>query len=1375
MTPMSRPNPSTRSARVAVLALTLAVMMGLAGPAMGLLTSNGEGGGGPVAGDPALVYLKAGTFDPLRDGTSWVPAAWRLAATDPTGDLYIVQLTGDKVPAGTLEQLKSTGAQYNSYLPDNAFLLKATLLQKRAIERMDVVRAVVPYEPYFRVDPSFLEGGVLGAAGTVRVDIETFDGPNTAEARVLALGGRVVETKTFGTLVDLPRAAMPALASHPNVVWVQPYEERQVDNQNSAIIQGDRQPTDGALNPNSMTLWSYNPTTGDFEGYTGNNVTVAVSDTGVDMTHPAFAGKLVYYDGMGSTDLRDTYGHGTHTAGTVLGNGAWRANDTNISVPGEFAGMAPDALLLVEDWSGTGASSDDARMARDNAVYGAVISSNSWSSGGSYDSNARLYDQFTRDSWPDTPSNTSSYGEQPVLYFFSAGNAGAARSIGSPAHAKNVIAVGSTGDNFGGVSWEEMSGFSSRGPSDDGRIKPELVAPGSLVRSATSVQGGWIYGNSMGTSYGSLSGTSMSCPGAAGSAAVLWEYYRVNMGTDPTPEMAKAIMINGATEMAAYKVPGPEQGFGRVNLTTSLLETTDRQQVWFDRPADLATDDEWTYTFAVGDTGEPFAVTLAWTDEPAASGASKILVNDLDLYVVDPDGNILWGNAMANNGTSITGGTADSMNNVEKVKVVDPKRGYYEVHVVGKNIPSGTQDFALAVRGTIVSSYRDLEMSNIQASDYSPVVDDEVTVNATLRNRGTFSLSGYTVTITAKTDAGNFEVFNAQPAQILPGQSLPISGTWNAVRGDVEFVASVSAPGVSEFSLSNNEVSTSIFVREYGFQAVSSASPTYAMDPGQSLSLRFNVTQTGNVADNLSVQFSSTGPSSVQRFASTQRLYLTPGQTTSVTVTVIAAPGAKAGDTATMQVFIVSQTDLRKTATFQVEVTVNHIYGYSTELETDYARLEPGQTVGTSLSITNIGNGPDTFSIESLQVPETWSFDFAQSIVSQEDNTTVEIPLSVQAPDRVDAGTLYEVIIRVSSEGAPVQSLSFTMNVTQVYGWQVDVEPPPGQVRGGTVFSLPIEALNIGNGVDTIEVGLQVPAGWQGSLTRPIMALLPYSNLSGIARVTVDPEAVAGDYTLRFTFSTPRHYTVVTMPVTVEHVYSILMDGPGYTLQLGQGDLNTFEVTVTNDGNSVASVIPQFEPPDGLNIISIVQRADLERGATAVFTFQVIAERQAPAQLYNVTLDFLTGAAQDISNEITIRIDVHQAVEPVYEQPTSEDTGGDIIINALFGVLAVVAVALPIGYIYLRRRAMANAPAQQVIIQTVEEANLASDYDPSKSRASAPPSKSPSRTAQGAGSGGPMEIVGVCMNCGGSLVAVGEGMGRCLSCGVEQIPRPPRR
>lgn len=1375
MTPMSRTKASTRNARAAVLALTVAALMGLSGPAMGLFTSGGDGGGGAEGGDPALIYLKAGTFDPLREGTSWIPAAWRMAGTDPTGDLYIVQLTGDKVPAGTLDRLKSTGAQYNSYLPDNAFLLKANLVQKRALERMDVVRAVVPYEPFFRVDPSFQAPGWMAGAAAVRVDIETFDGPSSAEARVVALGGRVVETKTFGTLVDLPRAALPALATHPNVVWVQPYEERQVDNQNSAIVQGARQPVDGALDPAYGNLWSYNPASGDFEGYTGNNVTVAVSDTGVDMTHPAFAGKLVFYDGMGSTDLRDTYGHGTHTAGTVLGNGAWRANDSNISVPGQFAGMAPDALLLVQDWSGTGASSDDARMARDNAIYGAVISSNSWSSGGSYDSNARAYDRYTRDSWPDTPSNTSSYGEQPVLYFFSAGNAGAARSIGSPAHAKNVIAVGSTGDNFAGVSWDEISGFSSRGPSDDGRIKPELVAPGSVVRSATSVQGGWIYGNSMGTSYGSLSGTSMSCPGAAGSAAVLFEYYRVNIGGDPSPEMAKAILINGATEMAAYRVPGPEQGFGRVNLTTSLLETTDRQHEWIDRPADLATDDDWNYTFAIGDTGEPFAVTLAWTDEFAASGASKILVNDLDLYVIDPDGNILWGNAMANNGTSITGGSADSMNNVEKVKVVDPKRGYYEVHVVAKNVPSGTQDFALAVRGTIVSSYRDLEMSNVVASAPSPVVDDEVTVSALLRNRGTFPISGHSITITAYTDSGNFDVLSANPAQINPGEALPLTGTWTAVRGQVNFVARVTAPGVSEFSLGNNEANTSIFVREYGFQMVTGASPSYALDPGQVLRLQFNVTQTGNVADNISVQFSSSGPGTVQRFASTPRLYLTPGQTSSVTLTVIATPGAKAGDTANMQLYLVSQTDVRKTALFQVEVTVNHIYGFSTALTTTYALLEPGQSALSSLAITNLGNGPDTFSIQSLQVPEQWDFDFAQSIVAQNDNTTIEVPLSIQAPSLVDAGTVYEVIVRVSSEGAPVQSLSFTMNVTQVFGWQVDVEPPPGQVRGGTVFELPVEALNLGNGVDTIEVGLLVPAGWQGTLTRPVMALLPYSNLSGLARVTVDPAAVAGDYTLRFTFSTPRHYTVITMPVTVEHVYSIIMEGPGYTLQLGQGDLNTFEVTVTNDGNSVASVIPRFEATDGLNLIAVVQRADLERGATAVFTFQVIAERQAPAQLYNITLDFRTGGAQDISNFITVRIAVHEAVEPFYQQAEPEDTSGDLVLNALFGVLAVVAVALPIGYVYLRRRAMASAPEPEVIVQTVEEANV-SDYDPSR------PSSAESSTARRAPRSVPpesgqasMEIVGICNNCGGSLVAVADGTGRCLSCGVEQIPRAPRR
>ncbi|HEX9708824.1 MAG TPA: S8 family serine peptidase [Candidatus Thermoplasmatota archaeon] len=1378
---MARRMQTLRSARATVIALALAALVGAAGPTLALAPAGGGAGGGPSAAEGgASVHLKAGSFDPLLDGTGWVPSAWRLGTLDPTGDLYIVQLSGDRVPAGTLDRLKATGAQYNAYLPDNAFLLKATALQRLALARLDVVRAIVPYEPYFRVDPSFLEPAAAATGGTVRVDIETFGAPRTAEARVLAVGGTVVETKVFGTLAEVPRAALPAVASHPNVVWVQPYAPRQVDNQHSAIIQGARQPTDGTWDPASMTLWSFNPATGGFEGYTGRNVTVAVSDTGVDMTHPAFSGKLVFYDGMGSTDLRDTYGHGTHTAGTVLGNGAWRANDSAIAVPGLFAGIAPDAMLLVQDWSGSGASSDDARMARGNAIYGAVISSNSWSSGDRYDSSARAYDAYARDSWPDTPSNSSSDGAQPVLYFFSAGNAGAARSIGSPAHAKNVIAVGSTGDNYAGVNWDQISGFSSRGPSDDGRIKPELVAPGSSVRSATSTQGSWIYGgHPYGDSYGPLSGTSMSCPGAAGAAAVLWEYYRTNIGTDPSPEMAKAIMINGATEMSGYKVPGPDQGFGRINLTTSLLQTAERVHQWYDRPANLATDDEWVYTFAVADTLEPFAVTLAWTDEPAAAGANPILVNNLDLYVVDPNGDVLYGNSMTDAGVSIKNGAADTLNNVEKVKVAQPARGYYEVHVSAKNVPVGTQDFALAVRGTIVPSWEDLEMSNIQVSDTSPVVDDEVTVNATLTNRGTFVISGYTVTLTAETAQGNIEILSAQPPQVTPGQALPITATWTAVRGPVNFVARVTPPiGLTEFASNNNVVNTSIFVREYGFQMFTTALPTYALDPGQVVSIRFNVTQAGNVPDNISVTFTSTGPPTLQRFITPSRLHLRPGETGSVSLTVIASPSAKASDTADMALRFDSLTDARKSDQFAVQATVNHIYGFTTELTEDYAWLEPGQSAASALRITNRGNGPDTMTIAPFQVPGSWSFEFAQSLVTLEDNTTVEVPLLVQAPERVDAGTLYDVIVRIGSEGAAVQSVTYTMNVTQVYGWLVDVDPPPGQVRGGTVFQLPIEALNLGNGFDSIEVSLQAPPGWQATLTRPVMALLPYSNLSAIALVTVDPEAVAGDYTLRFSFSTPRHYEVVTLRVTVEHVYMLLLEGPGYTLQLGQGDLNTFEVTVTNDGNSVASVVPRFEAPEGLNLIAVVQRADLERGATAVFTFQVIAERQAPAQLYNINLDFQTGQAGERSNLLVVRIDVHEAVEPYVEPGPVEDAGGDVVLNALFGVLAVVAVAMPIGYVYLRRKAAAQAPAPEVIIQTVEEANIGSDYDPTRQPAAGAAARAPARAARApadAGGQASMEIVGICMNCGGSLIAVGNGMGRCLSCGVEQIPRAPKR
>jgi len=1350
-------------------------------PAASALAPTDGSGGEPVS----PLRLKAAHFDPLVQGTSWIPSGFRLAALNPFADLYVVQFK-DKVVKGQREAMLETGAGYHSYLPDNAFLVQASSTQIAAVRALDFVRVVIPWEPYLRIAPELQTPLWRSDSGPAIVMAESFAGDERLVAFASARGATVLERDGPFTTLSIPRSLLVGIASLPTVTWVENWEPREIDNRNSAVIQGARQNTDGAFSGASLRLWSFNPATGLFEGTTGKDVVVAVSDTGLDVSHPGFAGKIVLFDNMGNPGTQTSGSHGTHTAGTVLGSGAWRAADAGIAVPGKYAGIAPEAKLVVENIFGASPSNTQAGV--DNAVGGAVISSNSWSSGGSYDGDARLYDRMARDSWTDG-ANVSSLGPQPVLYFFSAGNAGGtgnAHRIASPSQGKNVISVGATGDE-NPLSMHDMAGFSSRGPADDERIKPDLVAPGEDVMSAMALGGG--FSNPQGTSYGEASGTSMSCPGAAGAAAVAWQFYKDRIGVDPSPDMMKAILINGADEMdgSRYPVLGPDQGFGRINLSTSLLTLSARQQIWMDRPAALSTGEEMVLTYPIADSLTPFVITLAWLDEPGDAGASPALVNDLDLYVVGPNGDRFYGNKMDANGDSQKGTVADRLNSVEKVKFAAPSPGYYEVHINGSNVPVGPQDFSLAIRGNVATDWYDLLVEKVTTNATNPIEGNSVTFNATLWNRGTQWVNGSAVDLEANTAQGVSPVGSFNPGSIAPGARFDVTTTWTTVRGNVTFVARASVPvGQLEFSATNNQANRSFFVRGYGYTLSTDAPTAYAVDPGTTLSLDFNVTQTGNVADNISIGLTSDSPI-FGAFFDYSRLTVGPGQSKHFHLTVLVPLSAKAQERMNFTVFTRSLTDARVAQAFSTFVIVNHLHGFGFALAPNSALMPPTASMGSTIAVENLGNGPETINIQTIGVPGGWTFDVAPSAITLLDNETGTLSVSIRAPDRVDAGSEYVVGLRayLSSNGAPPRLLNFTVTVTQVYGWSASAVGPASEVAAGSGVEIPISAQNYGNGVDEVNIDLTTPPGWAWGLTRTRLGLLPYGNLTSMARITVDPWAVAGDYSVRLTFGGSRNYTTQTVAVRVKMNYHLEIDGPGATIQMGQGEVNTFEVTVVNEGNGAATVAPVILAPQGVSLIPVVPNAVLERNSTAKFTFQVIVARDAGTGLKDLTLDFRSGENGSISYPLGMHIQINEVVEPVPtgENPTS--TGGEGLIQALIGIVVVVGAAVPVGYIYLRRKAVGAAPPTEVIVQTVEDANSGSTYDPTRgytpSAVGAPAAAQAAHRAPRAPRGAPtgassaMTLVGVCKNCGGGVMDLGNGMGRCVSCGVEQIVRATKR
>ena len=434
---------------------------------------------------------------------------------------------------------------------------------------------------------------------------------------------------------------------------------------------------------------------------------------------------------------------------------------------------------------------------------GARISNNSWgsSSPGAYDVDAQEFDALVRDAQPGTAA-VPAPGNQQMVILFSAGNDGpSATTITTPGTAKNVICVGvaesvqafggtdgSGVDDTGADSANDVVDFSSRGPCADGRNKPDLVAPGTHISggvpqaaspSATGTAlacytGEGVSGGINGVPfypsgqqfYTASSGASHSTPAVAGACALLRQYFLNNFTNAPSPAMTKAYLMNSTRYLTgAYAndtLWSASQGMGGLNLGMAFDGTPRilRDEV----AADLFTASGQTRTFTgtIADARKPFRVTVAWTDAPGST-TGNAYNNDLDLTVT-VGGNTYKGNVFSG-AYSVTGGTADSKNNVESVFLAAGATGGFVVTVTAANINSDgvpnnanplDQDFALVVYNgasaaapNIVADTTALVAESCTPTNGAVDPGETVTVNFSLKNVGTADTGNLVATLLA--------------------------------------------------------------------------------------------------------------------------------------------------------------------------------------------------------------------------------------------------------------------------------------------------------------------------------------------------------------------------------------------------------------------------------------------------------------------------------------------------------------------------------------------------------------------------------------------------------------------------------------------------
>ena len=454
-------------------------------------------------------------------------------------------------------------------------------------------------------------------------------------------------------------------------------------------------------------------------GLKGKGVTVAVADSGLDTgntntLHPDFQNKqlkTVFADLNKRRSWSDLLGHGTHVSGSVCGTG--------VASGGQYCGIAPEAdLYFICNGNATPSVfniiESDVAKAHEND---AKIINNSWGSNsdGNYDTDSELYD-------------TLSYNYPDLLLLFGAGNSNTGIdvydnvTISPQASAKNVLAVGAA-ESFrpeektsyrslflvdepfkddliaypANEKSQGMAAFSSRGPTHDGRNKPDIVAPGTAIMSAASFYDGVNRGERL-SYYTSKSGTSMATPLVSGSAAVVIQYLRDQGISNPSSALVKAVLLNGTRSMGTgqykgyveipNKTPNWVNGFGHLDLGNSIMPTNSYLTVI--EGVISNTSELVTYCFNKYTDGEA-RFTLVWTDPPSTPGVGIDLINDLDLQVKTKERTYY-----ANNKTSHN----DSINNCETYRTAKlVAQDNIEVRVHGYNVMKGPQKFALAITG----------------------------------------------------------------------------------------------------------------------------------------------------------------------------------------------------------------------------------------------------------------------------------------------------------------------------------------------------------------------------------------------------------------------------------------------------------------------------------------------------------------------------------------------------------------------------------------------------------------------------------------------------------------------------------------------------
>jgi subtilisin family serine protease len=655
-------------------------------------------GGGTAVSPPSRdIRLAERTISPERG--SFPEKFAEMQSPSARGTVPYVVVVARTVTKDARVRAAALGARVAGFVPDNALLVE---LDERALRRIaedSLFDAAVELTPDDKASASLAKADAE-AVGIRMVPMSAED-MDVIAAFVASRGGKVMaEAPGGGSAVSavVPRPLVGELAARGDVWRIEPLPRPRLMN-------------DVAAGPGLMNVRNAWET----HGLTGEGQVVSTSDTGMDTgdvatMHADFFGRVAgLAKSVPAASTTDYNGHGTHTAGSIVGTGSCSDGRVKGVAPG--ARLYATSIALYSDYHGltnltwkTFAALFD--PAGDSS---ARIHSASWT-----------VDYYGAYSSHDAEIDRHVWNSPCFLPVFAAGNDRGDRTVNIPATAKNVVAVGATeslrraeplpyvdgrADNASQVA--DFASYpawgSSRGPTTDGRIKPDVCAPGTYILSTFSSMTGMDglgYGSDGASSrYVYNCGTSMSCPLVAGAAALVRQWLVERRGqARPSAALVKAVLLGGAHDMVddagalcGGEAPNNTQGWGRVDVSGALypVNCAVRLEDWI--PFSYGSD----FILSVSTTNTaPLDVQLVWIDHPGTAGVGRAIVNDLDLVVVNETAGGTW------RGNGVRDG--DRVNTAESVRIASAAPGRYVVHVKGVKVPYESDEggaAALYVRG----------------------------------------------------------------------------------------------------------------------------------------------------------------------------------------------------------------------------------------------------------------------------------------------------------------------------------------------------------------------------------------------------------------------------------------------------------------------------------------------------------------------------------------------------------------------------------------------------------------------------------------------------------------------------------------------------